>query len=190
LNAFAPTRLRTLDTQGGIAYASGDDGRIYVKNTATSSSSQWTMKDAKLNGYVQQLLAFNENQFMVLKNYKIEHSLDGGNQWNSSANYIYHHLSKSEDGKTALAVGANVDLSVAVLSYFAPNSSVNFAPNQIQHIPLEPMTEQTKLVWHHHIGNGPQSKTIAAFINGDKIYRLDKFNKFVAIISSLINIII
>ena len=119
-NSFTTGEMKDIHNYNGTgAYAAGDDGRIYKKTNAVSTSERWKLVKNSLTKNVHALRFFNEQSGAALvelqpgKNYLMR-TFDGGANWEQMSEHTFNHLSISNNGSHVIAVGNNGRIEVVV----------------------------------------------------------------------------
>jgi RHS repeat-associated protein len=169
MDSYTPVRMRAIDIHDNKGYMAGDDGRIYVKNDVWNTATErWVMLDATLNGTVQKLVVFDENQMLALVNDRVWRTMDAGATWTQTSNFEFKDLHKSIDGNSAFGIGRSG--LIQTMALFVPNAPSNPDAPLNQHIAMLNDNVTATQVWHQIIESGNQSKTLAAYVKANKLY--------------------
>lgn len=142
--------------------AGGTDGRLYINNGG-SSLNKWLPLASSMKTEITALKFFNELEGILISEMKLYRTVDGGKNWEQTANEDYNYLAKSNDLSSIVAVG---DGGLIRLLYPILNSTVGSTV-----IPFQPGSSiDLKCAWIKRDGSGSSSFTTLAVSNGSHVY--------------------
>lgn len=122
-----PTMLTVDNPASNRLIMAGENGRIYSNEDLTNSQERWKLVETNLTGAISHIKYFDNNRAIALVDGLPYRTINGGETWHEAGTESYHHLSKSADGASVLAVGTDGEMGIFVTTglSFAPIVDVN-----------------------------------------------------------------
>jgi RHS repeat-associated protein len=162
-NFSAPVMSKVDLASASLAYAAGQDGRVYKNVDFTNANSRWQLIDNNLTTDIQEIRFFNPQQGAVLSNGNIFLTQNAGSLWQPQPLPQMNHLNKSLEATMMITVGNN-----GVIRLIVPAQAGN-SPFIPVHSPTN--TQHLSAGWIGHQVNGPaQSQYALAVTSTTHLY--------------------
>jgi RHS repeat-associated protein len=103
---FSAGIITALDPIAGSKVAMvGNDGRLFINNDVSLSSSTWDMVATNVSDNFKDVQFLSASIAYGLIGTKLFKSIDGGKTWLKISDFDFNHISESKDGSAVLAVG-------------------------------------------------------------------------------------